>query len=131
MISATVGVMLSPVLILLSPDKSQAKPCSLAPRTTSTAIPVKTGMVPGGGPNDELSHESDERDCPAAHFNETGKLIWDQVDGEKNCYQIAEEMTVRYEVSFEEAVGDVEMFVAQMVQKGYLLIEKACPCYAY
>jgi len=53
--------------------------------------------------------------------NEVGAFIWEQIDGIKTTEQIAEKVQEEYEVHFDKALSDAEIFIQKMIS---LLTEK-------
>ncbi|NLH99090.1 MAG: PqqD family protein [Chthonomonadales bacterium] len=53
-------------------------------------------------------------------LNDTGKFIWERLDGSHTPAQIAQALVDVYDVSLEDATADVESFVAELGQLGIL-----------
>lgn len=60
----------------------------------------------------------DEEGTQACFLNETAALIWTLADGTRPVEEIAELLCDRFEVSFEEAVSDVQEFDDQLEKAG-------------
>ncbi len=73
----------------------------------SLIIPITSGV---GDMEDELYS-----------LNESGKIIWDKLDGEKTLGQIYEELADEYGDSDEEIKNDIVNFVAELVKRNILV----------
>lgn len=56
------------------------------------------------------------------NLNEAGTEIWKLADGSRTLAQIAQELTLIYDVTFEEAVQDVLAFVQELSQLGVVFV---------
>jgi acyl dehydratase len=56
-------------------------------------------------------------------LNETGRFIWERLDGTCSPDDIAQGLTETFEVTLEQARNDVEEFLAQLERMG--MVEKA------
>ena len=54
-------------------------------------------------------------------LNLVGGMIWQQCDGLKGSAEIAEELAREFSVDKEEVEADVEEFVADLVERGWLI----------
>ncbi len=70
-------------------------------------IPIASGV---GDMEDELYS-----------LNESGKAIWDKLDGAKPLTQVAEEIISAYDENEEEIKNDVVNFVAELVKRNILV----------
>lgn len=52
------------------------------------------------------------------NLNEVGTKIWKLADGSRTLAQIAQELTLTYEVTLEEAIQDVLAFAQELSQVG-------------
>lgn len=52
------------------------------------------------------------------HLNPTASYLWSKLDGEKSLEEIAEAMTLEYEVGKEEALRDIMEFASRLLEKG-------------
>ena len=57
-------------------------------------------------------------------MNETGKAIWERLDGQKKLQEIMLELSAEFDVSVEELEKDVVGFVAELIRRG-MLVEKS------
>jgi sensor domain CHASE-containing protein len=58
-------------------------------------------------------------------LNDTGKFVWERLDGSHTPEQIAEALTETYEVSLEDARADVNGFLSELGELGILDDEPA------
>ena len=56
-------------------------------------------------------------------LNETGKAIWDRLDGEQSLEQIINELSVEYEAPKEEIEQDVIGLVTELLRRKMLIIK--------
>ena len=54
-------------------------------------------------------------------INETGKVIWRQLDGQKTLKEIAAELSEEFEAPAGEIVEDVTGFVEELLRRGMLV----------
>lgn len=54
-------------------------------------------------------------------LNLVGGLIWQQCDGQKSCAAIAEKLASEFSVDQEEVEADVDEFVKDLMERGWLL----------
>ncbi|WP_287152544.1 PqqD family protein [Candidatus Solincola tengchongensis] len=52
------------------------------------------------------------------HLNPTASYLWSRLDGERSLEEIAEAMTLEFEVEKEEALRDVMDFASRLLEKG-------------
>ncbi len=64
----------------------------------------------------------DTREGEVLTLNEVGGEIWDLIDGRRSVAEIIRMLVEQYEVSEEDAEGDVEEFLTQLLEAG--LIER-------
>ena len=53
-------------------------------------------------------------------LNETGKIIWDRLDGQKNLKDIMAEISLEFETPAKEIEEDVIGFVHELLKRGIL-----------
>ena len=53
-------------------------------------------------------------------LNETGKDIWKSLEGNKSKEEIVKLILEKYDVSEEKAQQDVQNFINQMIEKGFI-----------
>ena len=70
-------------------------------------IPITSGV---GDMEDELYS-----------LNESGKVIWDKLDGKKSLEQVAAEIGSEYDEAEEEIKNDVINFVAELAKRNILV----------
>ena len=63
-------------------------------------------------------------------LNDVGAIIWRHIDGKRTCGQIARVLTGEFHIDGERASKDVEAFVFQLEEEGFLRISKVARCYA-
>ncbi len=56
-------------------------------------------------------------------LNEVGTFLWSLVDGARSADQMAQALTEEFEVSHDEALGDVENFLKRLAQLGLIHTE--------
>ena len=56
-------------------------------------------------------------------LNETGKAIWQALDGQKTLAQVAESLTHEFADPSDELSADVLGFATEMVQRGILTVK--------
>jgi hypothetical protein len=56
-------------------------------------------------------------------LNPVGEFIWNRLDGRMNLASIAQEVRAEFDVSDDEAEGDVREFVSRLLDEG--LVEEA------
>lgn len=56
-------------------------------------------------------------------LNEVGTFLWSLVDGSRSPDQMAQALTEEFEVTYEEALGDVENFLNRLAQLGLVKAE--------
>jgi hypothetical protein len=56
-------------------------------------------------------------------LNETGKAIWQALDGQKTLTQVAESLTNEFSDPADELSADVLGFATEMVQRGILTVK--------
>jgi len=54
-------------------------------------------------------------------LNETGKVIWQRLDGERTLKRVVEELSAEFEVSGKELENDVVGFVEELLKRGMLI----------
>lgn len=54
-------------------------------------------------------------------LNETGKIIWERLDGEKSLGELVKELSAEFEVSATEIEEDVIGFVTELLKRGMLV----------
>jgi coenzyme PQQ biosynthesis protein PqqD len=54
-------------------------------------------------------------------LNETGKAIWEKLDGQKNLADIAKELSAEFSSNAGEIEADVLGFVSEMTKRGILV----------
>lgn len=54
-------------------------------------------------------------------LNETGKNIWERLDGQKSLREVAAELSEEFEASIEDIQEDVIGFVAELLKRGMLV----------
>jgi hypothetical protein len=54
-------------------------------------------------------------------LNETGKIIWDRLDGEKSLGDLVNELSAEFGAPAEEIEEDVIGFVAELLKRGILV----------
>lgn len=54
-------------------------------------------------------------------LNETGKIIWERLDGEKNLGELVKDLSEEFEVSAKEIEEDVIGFVVELLKRGMLV----------
>lgn len=57
-------------------------------------------------------------------MNETGKTIWERLDGKKNLQEVMLELSAEFDVSVGELEKDVVGFVTELIRRG-MLVEKS------
>ena len=57
-------------------------------------------------------------------LNETGSIIWERLDGEKNLEKVVAELSAEFEAPVKEIEEDVIGFVEQLLKRG-ILVESA------
>ena len=50
-------------------------------------------------------------------LNETGKVIWEQIDGQKKLQDVVEELSDGFEVSGEEIKEDIMGFLEELLKR--------------
>lgn len=53
-------------------------------------------------------------------LNETGVFLWGLLENETTREELAKALTEEYEVTFDEALADVDAFVKKLDEAGYL-----------
>lgn len=54
-------------------------------------------------------------------LNDTGKVIWGHLDGQKTLKKVVAELSEEFEVSTSEIVEDVTGFVEELLERGILV----------
>jgi len=54
-------------------------------------------------------------------LNLVGGLIWQQCDGQKDVSAIADEIAAEFDADAEDVLNDVEEFVADLTERGWLI----------
>ena len=54
-------------------------------------------------------------------LNETGKIIWGRLDGQKSLSEVVAELSEEFGAPTEEIEGDVISFVAELLKRGMLV----------
>lgn len=49
-------------------------------------------------------------------LNETAKFIWERLDGSRSPEQIAEELTEEFDVTEDQALQDIQVFLAELAK---------------
>jgi hypothetical protein len=62
-------------------------------------------------PNDSVLHE----------LNGTGSVVWKQLDGRRPAAEIAARLAEQYDVSVEDALGDIETLLAELASRRLLI----------
>ena len=88
-------------------------------RTATIVVPPRR--------EDVVIHEHDGEvvisvppDGSTFHLNPTAVLVWEQCDGRSTTRDIAQHLADAYEVTFDEALNDVEELVLWLVQSTLL-----------
>lgn len=55
------------------------------------------------------------------NLNDTGKVIWNQLDGTKSLRKVAESLAREFEASEEEISKDIIGFVAELLKRGMVV----------
>ncbi len=55
------------------------------------------------------------------NLNETGKAIWQRLDGQKNLKEVVEELSGEFEAPKEEIEQDVKGFVEELLKRGMVV----------
>lgn len=66
----------------------------------------------------------DEPESKVIILNSSGKLLWEALEQQKTMDELMEVMDENFEVSREEARGDIEEFIKQLNENGLLIIEE-------
>jgi len=56
----------------------------------------------------------------AVSLNETGAFLWQQLESEKNIYELAEALAAEYDVTPDEVIGDVVEFADMLKTHNFL-----------
>ena len=86
---------------------------------TSTMIPEKTPDLIWRSLDDGTVIINPEQGDVKV-LNDVGARVWELVDGERSVSQIAQEITLDYEVSFEDANKDLQNYLNVMIDQGLL-----------
>ena len=62
-------------------------------------------------PNDSVLHE----------LNETGTFVWKQLDGRRQAADIAASLAEEYDVTVEDALGDIETLLGELASRQLLV----------
>ncbi len=54
-------------------------------------------------------------------LNDTGKAIWQKLDGKRNLKTLIEELSAEFEATAEEMKGDVTGFLGELLRRGMIL----------
>ena len=63
-------------------------------------------------------------------LNDVGTIIWRHIDGKRTCKQLANILTGEFHIDGGMASKDVEAFVHQLEEDGFLWISKIARCYS-
>ncbi|MFB7816173.1 PqqD family protein [Paenibacillus chitinolyticus] len=50
-------------------------------------------------------------------LDEVGEIIWDSLDGKTTLQQIAEQISIKYQIEVETALDDIEHFINELLEK--------------
>ncbi|MBO5734175.1 MAG: PqqD family protein [Clostridia bacterium] len=56
----------------------------------------------------------------AVSLNETGAFLWQQLESEKNIYELADALAAEYDVTPDEVIGDVVEFADMLKTHNFL-----------
>lgn len=72
-------------------------------------------------------HITDQKEY--LELNEVGALIWQQIDGSKSTYHLAEIVAKKYNIPFDKSCGDTNDFIIALAKKEFVTLPKSGPCY--
>lgn len=89
---------------------------------------VSEGMIPDKSPETASRLIDNEaviiviKENEVNVLNEVGSRVWDLIDGKKDVKQIASVISDEFNVSFDEAIKDTEMFIDELSRKNMVIL---------